>query len=62
MLKVYIVSGVSNNHIVWNKRTAQGIFPKLITAQGCQSTDQYRANKRTELRKFVMEEWLAVGG
>ena len=39
-------SGVSNNRTVWNKPTGQGIFPKLINAQGCHSTVQYRANKR----------------
>ena len=41
--KVY--SGVSNNHKVWNKRAGQGIFPKLINAQGCYSTVHNRANK-----------------
>ena len=40
-------SGVSNNRTVWNKRTGQVIFPKLINTQGCHSTVQYRANKRT---------------
>ena len=38
--------GVSNNPTVWSKCTWQGIFPKLINAQGCHSTLQYWANKR----------------
>ena len=32
--ELYKYSGVSNNATVWNKYTGQGIFPKMINAQG----------------------------